>query len=236
MKIFTYYEDIGDKNNQEAMVQIWEKSWKKSGFEPIVLNRSNASSHPYYDDFISQIKDIHLKLMKEPIGDYGVSCYLRWLAYATQENEKFYVSDYDVVSNGFQPIEPEDGICLMDAACPCFASGTAADFDRLCHVFVDISLERLEVINNDCHWYHDQDFFVMNIDKNPDHAALRHKYNLKLTRDRTTGVGPYIYGQDNTCKVIHVSHHNVATIKEENQELKNENGAELRIKIMQKFI
>lgn len=164
MKIYTYYEDINHPN-QEKMIQLWQDSWSSAGFDPVVLKKQNAQTHNFYESFIEEIKKLHFEIMQKEISSYGLSCYVRWLAYATQPKEKFLVSDYDCVNNGLKIEELSDKLHLMDEACPCFVSGSPEQFDKLCHDFITISSERvkdLKKIKNNSPCYHDQEFFQYN--------------------------------------------------------------------------
>lgn len=243
MKIYTYYEDI-NHTNQEKMLELWQLSWANAGFNPIILTKKDAQQHNFYESFVEQIKNLHKEIMQKEISSYGLSCYVRWLAYASQSQEKFYVSDYDCVNNGLKPEKLSDKIHLMDADCPCFASGSPEQFEQLCHNFVEISLSRMEKLkelknNNPC--YHDQDFFSYNfINRYNDEASkFLEKYNILMTRDRD-GVGPCIDIQDkknNTYKVLHISHHNADMIKEDkNNNLTNKDINTIRVEIMNKII
>ena len=95
MKIYTYYEDI-EFAAQEPLVDLWAKSWQDQGYEAIVLTSRDAKKHPRYDWFDKQMREVHLQVMGEPIKDYGMSCYYRWLAYAAQKTvnggDKFLVT------------------------------------------------------------------------------------------------------------------------------------------------
>lgn len=240
MKIYTYYEDINHAD-QEKMLQLWQTSWSNAGFDPIILTKTDAKNHNFYENFIEQIKKIHYEIIGKEISSYGFSCYVRWLAYATMPKEKFYVSDYDCINNGLKIQEPCDKLHLMDDACPCFVSGSSEQFDQLCYNFIAISSDRIEDIkklkdNGPC--YHDQEFFDYNFTKQNNKKAneLISKCNMLITRDRINGVGPYETNKINTCKVLHISHHNASIIKNNDHTLKNYSINEIRIKTIEKTI
>lgn len=238
MKIYTYYEDIKFKQ-QEKMLELWQTSWKNAGFEPRVLSKDDAKKSGFYEEFIEKMKEIHFQVMKKEISDYGLSCYVRWLAYSTQSNEYFYVSDYDCINNGLKPIINTDKLHLMDCACPCFVSGKPDQFANLCHLFIDVSLDRInEIISiNDAPCYHDQNFFITNMtDRNKNKQALLEANNIILTRDRKNLVGPFEIGQKNTLKVLHISHHNANNIKKGAKDFENMSIDEVRIQIMKQII
>lgn len=240
MKIYTYYEDI-NYPLQETMLQLWQTSWQKSGFETIILTKKNAQNHNFYELFIQLIKKLHYEIMGQVISPYGLSCYVRWLAYATQPTGTFYVSDYDCINNGLGAEKLSDKLHFMDADCPCFASGTPSQFEKLCFDFIAISLERLEelkALKDQSICYHDQEFFQYNFIKRYNENAddLINKYQILMTRDRINGVGPYDINKKNTCKVLHISYHNATLIKNHSIHFQDDDINEIRIKVMEHII
>lgn len=185
MKVYTYHEEIKFKH-QNQLLEFWKKSWERQGFLPIVLTRSDAESHPDYENFVNKIKVLHKKITEKELTQYGLACWLRWMAYAMQKEEKFYVSDYDVINHSFKPKEPENVLHLMDSACPCVASGTASQFNNLCKDFITISEENIQEFieiykKQKCTCFHDQDFFVI--------CNVMNKPVVKMTRERRSFLG-----------------------------------------------
>jgi len=170
MKIYTYYEDrfVQDQNlrfrKQEDLIQLWKSSWEEMGFEPIVLDQSHSSSHPYYDEFTDKMSYLHREITGDKIFSYGFSCYYRWMAYAQLKNEEsFYVSDYDVINKSFKPKEYNER-CFLNGTCPCLAFGNSSDFNELTYLFISLTEDRLKEIKDsiDKKWYHDQNFLICN--------------------------------------------------------------------------
>lgn len=186
MKIYTYYEDI-DFKDQDELVALWEKSWKAKGFDPIVLTEKDAEKSDFYDEFVAKITKLHQDITEKPLSKYGLSCWLRWLAYSTQPEEKFFVSDYDVINHNFNPTEPADILHLMDSDCPCIASGTPSQFLALCKKFIEVSEQNKEFFieeskERDFVHFHDQNFFGMYFYNKT--ANKEKDKDIKLTRDR----------------------------------------------------
>ena len=101
MKIFTYYQNI-NFDSQTPILKLWKKSWEKQGFDATVLTVKDARQSPYYYGFLKKIRLIHKNITGYDISQYGISCYVRWLAYsALKRTEPFLVSDYDVINKGF---------------------------------------------------------------------------------------------------------------------------------------
>ena len=211
MKIYTYYEYIND-HHQPRLIDLWKISWERQGYEPIVLNLEHAKKHPYFETFNSEMRRIFKEIKDTEISEYGMSCWFRWLAYATQPEEKFYVSDYDAINANFPITEPSDKLHLLDGDCPFLVSGTPKQFESLCKAFVEVSNRRLEIIReNIVKHYHDQEFFINNSDE------LKYYVDFLKTRDRSHngGIGCWYIPNDEsrpsptTFGVYHVSHTNV---------------------------
>lgn len=188
MKIYTYYDDM-DREYQQEIIDLWKESWSSQGFDPHVLSKKDAQQHSYYKDFLRGLKYLNLEIKgEENIHPYVLSCHLRWLAYATRENEIFYVSDYDVINKCFKPTEPEKNkIHFMDHHCPCLASGKAEYFEEFSKDIINISKKNILKLKQDgdsIFWYHDQQFLVSNQEHyqeryllSTDHETL---WNIKI--------------------------------------------------------
>jgi hypothetical protein len=153
-----------------------------------------------------------------------MSCWYRWLAYAMQTDEKFYVSDYDAINVNFPITEPNDKLHFMDLDCPFFASGTPKQFENLCKLFVDLGDERFGFLKGNFHgfnWYHDQEFFLIF------KGLLSSEYDILLTRNRNLIGGEYDPHLNKIVRsgpglqpplglkdygVVHISHHNAGWV------------------------
>lgn len=243
MKIYTYYQTLNDNYFQTdpKLIELWKISWSRQGYEPIVLNLEDAKKHPYFETLNSEMRRIFKEITNKEIEEYGMSCWFRWLAYATQTEEKFYVSDYDAINVNFPIKEPDDKLHLMDLDCPFFASGTPKQFEKLCKAFVEVSNERIDILKQQANHYHDQEFFRYNFNNfkkfNPDSDRYIREHDLLLTRDRRFIGNPFDPvtkkkafdrptkkdGEevDNT-QVFHISHSNCKWVLEKYPELRKE--------------
>lgn len=228
MRIYTYYNQFHDGNIdiglQGQLIDLWKISWSRKGYEPIVLGPEDARKHVYYNKFNNNIQKVYRKLMGSHPTEYGMSCWYRWLAYATQADEKFYVSDYDAINVNFPITEPNDKLHFMDASCPFFASGTPKQFEDLCKIFVTLGDEQFGKLKRAAPgftWYHDQEFFVVF------QNLLSSEYDILFTRKRDTIGGEYdphpakvkksVYNPDRPIElkdygVVHISHHNAGWV------------------------
>jgi len=242
MKIYTYYEDINFKKQNE-LLNLWKISWEKMGFTPIVLNLDDAKKDPRYQDFCKKMKFIFAKITGKKLSSYGLSCFVRWLAYSTVENkeERFFVSDYDVINSGkwktWHPITNK--LHFYDSACPCLASGNAQEFDRLCDAFFDITIKRLDVLQAKANHYHDQEFFMYNFmpEENVNAEELWIKYNMFFSRRRCEDIAPFGTDCDEKVRAFHISHHNTKIIQSENPEkYQNQNLDQVRLSIVKDIL
>lgn len=171
MNIYTYFNKITNGNgprfdNQDLMIDIWIENWKSMGFNPIVLNIDHARNHEYYDELVTKCKAIHMELTGKQINSYGLSCFARWLAYATQSDDKMIVSDYDVINNNWKDVELMGKLHIMGTGpTPCFASGSPRQFEQLTRLFVELTEKNISnntYIKNGPVW-HDQNAIRGNI-------------------------------------------------------------------------
>ena len=200
MKIYTYAFDLSG-DNQKDLIDLWSLSWSKQGFEPIILEPQHAKNHPFYKPFFEKINFFWKKLLNKNIDTYNLNCYTRWLAYATQPEEKFYVSDYDAINSSFSLIEPDDKLHLMGGVCPFFASGKSSQFDNLCKLFIEITeknmhelLLEFEQNPSGSKVYSDQGFFLYNM------SSLLLRDDIKITKDMDIG---HIFDPNKNCAVNH---------------------------------
>ncbi len=250
MKIYTYYQDINFSVQQE-LIDLWKISWSRQGYEPIVLNLEDAKKHPYFQTLNSEMRRIFKEITNKEINNYGMSCWFRWLAYATQVEEKCYVSDYDAINVNFQLKDPSSKLHFMDQCVPFLASGKPSQFENLCRAFVEVSNERVEILKEQANHYHDQEFLKYNFTPkyNNSYKQLINKYDILMTRDRYK-LGGYIDPVENKIlagayigyiskkkyKVVHVSHENVGILQQKYSKYKNQNAAELRIKVIKDIL
>jgi len=238
MKIYTYFQDINFKGQGE-LIDLWRISWSRQGYEPIVLSIEDAINHHYFETLDIEMRRIFNVITGKQITEYGMSCWHRWLAYAAQAEEKFYVSDYDAININFPITKPSDKLHLMDDACPFLASGTPKQFEGLCKAFVDVSNERLNILTKQADHYHDQDFFMYNFipHYNDDCENYKTKYNILMTRDRPA-IGGVYDPQANISQqsICHISHHSLSMLQEKYERYRNIDQNELRVKVVKTLL
>jgi hypothetical protein len=146
MNIYTYY--VPALPDQEPLLDLWQQSWKKHGWTPVILTEDDASMHPRYDDFLAAIR-----LLPTNNGvAYETACYLRWLAMAMVGG---WSSDYDIMNVGFEPQPPTEELALWcdNNPCPCVMSGSRNAYTKGAHEMMNAAyLHRHdEIINGKPH-------------------------------------------------------------------------------------
>jgi hypothetical protein len=232
MKIYTYYEEINFKHQYEIL-EHWKNNWKNKGFEPVILTEMDAKRSSYYDTFLNEIQQLHLEITSKEIKPYGISCYLRWLAYSTQEDPSFFVSDYDVFNINFKNIdEPDDKLNFLAGNCPCFARGNPVQFLSFCEDIIKYSKEYKEEIKKEfkiknCRHYHDQEFLFLLRQK------VKEIYNIVSDKKY---VELYEYGKKQDARLYHVAHISASIAKNNSLEYSDKNLNEIRLNLIKKII
>lgn len=100
INVYTYYDGSLSRNNdlRVFMLKLWTRNWYYQGFNPIILNKSDAKLHPNYDVLKRQFS----KYPTINESSYELSCYLRWLAFQNQNDNGIFVdSDIFNFDNAF---------------------------------------------------------------------------------------------------------------------------------------
>ena len=236
MNVYTYYENINFEGQNE-LIEVWKKSWEAKGFNAIVLGRKDAETHPFYKEFCDKLKKVHLQIMGEELKDYGLSCYLRWLAYANTIKEASYVCDYDVINIKLEvPDQLSEDLHLYDNCCPCFASAGPRQFLRFCFDIVKISQKNAARLKGKVQsWYHDQEV----IQHNEKELKSFSHMNIDGREPNDRLVQLYKHQDDfvmNHSKVLHFAHASIGQTKENFPELKNIDCDELRLKLVKDML
>ena len=142
-----------DEDSQRKLIDVWERSWRKSGYEPIVLNEGDAKQHPMYDRFNENVS----KLPSEYGPNYDRACFMRWLAMAAQPDGGLML-DYDVISYGFPLLTPDPKTMQIFCEEPPVpidmgaVLGTKQHYEDMSHIFANWTPDRGDW--NDSSTYH----------------------------------------------------------------------------------
>lgn len=160
-KVYSFFEPIEGWSDDHLLAELWELNWRQKGFDPIILSKSHAEEHPYYEEFC----DIILKTFELVMGramlsrdhpwDYYVfHNYIRFLAYANviPAEETSLVMDYDVYNVNYSNhnLNP-DSLTFLFSNCPCAVSGTKQQFLSYCEWMANTPLNHVETIKSQLH-------------------------------------------------------------------------------------
>lgn len=240
IKIYTYYENIG-KEKQDELIELWKISWSRQGFEPVVLDRSNAKKCKFYDEYYDFVVDIHKKACNFDIQDlsYSMSAQLEIPAFATIDGPAFF-SDYDIINIKYKPFLPNKKVHWRDHACTCFSTGGKSGWEN----YIIFLFNHKDEIINYCKKiyqetkrprFHDQDFLmalyridsIKNIldfsrDRRKTCAAYDPILNKHLNKDLP-------FEDINDAQIIHLSNNNCTRMLEKYDELKINSVNSLRL-------
>lgn len=99
--VHTYFEEMGRPKELEIL-QLWEQSWKKHGWYPVVMNAQEIVHVPGWKKCVRDFEA--LPTINTPA--YELACYKRWLAIASRGGG--LMVDYDVMNYGWTPDMAED--------------------------------------------------------------------------------------------------------------------------------
>jgi hypothetical protein len=166
MKIYTYYENVG-MQDQEETLSLWVKNWRKSGFEPVILNSYHARSHPRYEEIEDLIAEIHIDGAGIKMNKvcYWLSVHTYHLAFDSQIHEPSLVIDYDLLNISLEPsFAIPEKFTYYDGCCTCCCSGKKGDFMNwldLCIKHKSILKEKIKQDHEKTgRHYYGNDFFL----------------------------------------------------------------------------
>lgn len=119
--VHCYFESIGIAPDHEALLPIWERSWRDFGWRTRVLWKPDATRHPFHDMLMAKVN----KLPTINSRGYENACYRRHLA--MELIGEGILTDYDVINVGFtpemMPPVPSELETLDYGGVPCAAFG-----------------------------------------------------------------------------------------------------------------
>lgn len=189
----TYYEPIDGfkRTRQERILKCSIRSWQHFGFDTKVLSQADAEDHSLYKDLIFAVNK-HTKINKTPwkesIRLHSAASFIRWLAFSRSNCSNFFLGDYDIFNLSVRPWELSyPNLTFLDHACLCFSYAVEPVW---CENFIEIFIKNIDIMEewNKAHgYYHDQDFVVQLLNKNPEvlqqiGIGLERKY-VKSTKD-----------------------------------------------------
>jgi len=213
MKIYTYYEDIKFEKQLE-LTEVWKQSWRKQGFDPIVLTREDAKKSPLYQKYYDFVQRVHENISGKTLPDnnYWLAAQLEIVAFTTiPKGEVAYISDYDVINKNFTHKTNMGKLHWRDSCCSCFASGSCWGWRK----YVKLLIEEEKTITDWCLQekektkrteYGDQDFLIAveKIGLEKDIYEMSRSPNLCKMYFPTT--------KEKDIKLYHLSHSNISEV------------------------
>ena len=146
-KVYTFFEPINNWSDDRILLELWTHNWQQKGFEPIILSKSDAEGHPYYEEFVEKISKTFELVMGRGILSIGDPCdyyvfhnYIRFLAYANvlTKDEPSLVMDYDVYNINYSEHNLDSKfLTFLAGKCPCLVSGEKQQFLSYCQWMAD---------------------------------------------------------------------------------------------------
>jgi hypothetical protein len=235
MKVYTYYEDIGG-DLQPELLEVWSRSWRVQGFDPVILSREDAersSLFQQYYDFVQRIHDKSVgKILKEK--GYWLAAQLEVVAFHTIEKPS-YASDYDMINNGFRTGEEVESLVhWRNDACSCFSSGDKIGWERYIRFLfeqessvVDWCVEENKRTSRT--EFGDQDFLLAVREKGIKNGIYKMYRNLDIAGEEYKLDGP------NNCLVIHLPHNNMGQIKAFSKDYQKYTTNQMRLMLANKI-
>ena len=145
MIVYTYYEEILSKKQEEDLIEICKKSWEKNGWKFIVLRENDAKEHPFYSEYKSIIKTFP-SINPET---YDYHCYIRWLAMSRIGGG--IMIDYDVINISLKEdsIFLNQNLSVYQTFIPCVVSGTNKGYLNACKKFCEFIKNENSVVEID---------------------------------------------------------------------------------------
>lgn len=235
MKIYTYYEDIGFKN-QDQLLDLWKYSWSKHGFTPIVLTRNEAKKSNLYEKYYDFVQRVHEKVSNKRLSEkeYCLAAQLEIVAFTTIDSASF-ISDYDVINYDFpKPETINKKLHWRNGCCSCFASGDSNSWRQ----YIEFLFQKENEIVQWCRKekektkrkeFHDQDFLEAI------HKEAKLNNIIEMSRDKKL-CGKYFPNESEKQKIYHLSHNNMHEIQILDNEHKDADKEDIRIIIAKKIL
>lgn len=130
--VFTYFVPVPhiDQREQWLLIDLWKYSWRKAGWNPVVLNPGFISEE--HNGLVSKLDALP---SINPPG-YDAARYRRWLAMAAYGG---WLVDYDCTNNGFEPRPVPKRLTVYETndPCPSLVAGPASEFLRIAKLFAE---------------------------------------------------------------------------------------------------
>lgn len=128
MHVYTYHEPVQGLEDP-PLLDLWDSSWRRFGFTPVVLGRADAEKHPRYAEILRSSPYFAGTGRNNPA--YQLATVLRWAAFACAPTPWVLAADWDVINVGFR-WESEPEIVNFGDQCPDLVVFSPHDGAHLC--------------------------------------------------------------------------------------------------------
>jgi hypothetical protein len=142
MNIYTYYDEVLE--NQIEIIEIWKESWRKNGWNPIVLDQQSINCSDVEIEYLENLPSVNPK-------KYEMACFLRWNAMSNIGGG--WMCDYDVINLGFSPDDSKkyESVSILQGHVPCLVYGTSEDYMDIFRIFATESMSFITMEDNRPH-------------------------------------------------------------------------------------
>lgn len=169
MNIYAFYDNLENfpcQDNQDSacrdhykeLIDIWQKSWKYYGWNPVIVTLNDAKKHKDYE----KLFEICRKRPTVNRKDFETLCFLRWLS---MHDKNGWYADVDMINYGFEPVDYGDLVVTANYAevlhASCFSMPNKK-YNQLIDEIVNYELEPDDFIMiNNVKKQHISDMIVM---------------------------------------------------------------------------
>lgn len=157
MKIYTYYENIN--LNHPKILDIWNYSWARLGFEPVILDEKDAKKSTLYAKYSRVVKKLPTV---NPVG-FDYHCFMRYLAVSAIAFDNIIIStEPDVINYSLCPediISMKIGNIVQYSVVPALHIGINLGFTNFCEQLIEHKLQHEDNYMGRPH-LSDQDFIA----------------------------------------------------------------------------
>jgi hypothetical protein len=147
MRVYAYHEDI-QVFNHEHLIRLWEHTWSRFGWRPVLLGYEHFRAHPLS-------KELDCAVTRFPSLNYFYyerACFRRWLAMATVGGG--LMTDYDVMCNGFTcDSVPKTGkpVSVLGGNTPCAVYGDESGYIAAAETIISYQPSEADVFRDRPH-------------------------------------------------------------------------------------
>lgn len=145
MTLLTYHEPIPGFPDQTPLIDLWRKSWERTGFQCVVLGPSNDPNDRWLASLAGEWRDWLER--SNNCWPYTQACYRRWHMYASQAfTDDIVFCDYDVINRSVTPADigrvPNRLWIGERDAVPCLGRGSRNDIGNICRLIRNAAVLR----------------------------------------------------------------------------------------------